>query len=199
MPYLYRHIRIDKNEPFYVGIGSDTDYRRASIVNGRNIFWKRIANKTKYEIEIMLDDLTWEEACKKEMEFIKLYGRSDLGLGTLTNLTNGGEGQLNPSVETRIKLQYIKSKEHREKLSKAKIGNKHPFYNKSRETHKNWMIENHPNKKPIFQYDLENNLIKEWVSASEAHNALGIDYRNISACCREKRKTAGGYIWKFIK
>jgi hypothetical protein len=29
MAYLYRHIRLDKNEPFYIGIGSDKQYKRA--------------------------------------------------------------------------------------------------------------------------------------------------------------------------
>ena len=30
MAYLYRHIREDKNEPFYIGIGSDSTYKRAN-------------------------------------------------------------------------------------------------------------------------------------------------------------------------
>jgi hypothetical protein len=29
MAYLYTHIRLDTNEVFYVGIGSDKDYSRA--------------------------------------------------------------------------------------------------------------------------------------------------------------------------
>lgn len=33
--YLYRHIRLDKNEPFYIGIGTKivktSEYRRANI------------------------------------------------------------------------------------------------------------------------------------------------------------------------
>lgn len=53
--------------------------------------------------------------------------------------------------------------------------------------------------KKVAQYDLNNNFIKLWNSAREIHNKLNIDYRNISACCLEKRKIAGGYIWKFYK
>lgn len=33
MAYLYRHIRLDKNEPFYIGIGSDSNYNR-DLQNG---------------------------------------------------------------------------------------------------------------------------------------------------------------------
>lgn len=105
MAYVYRHIRLDKNEPFYIGISGDNVYERASCNKRRSKYWKRIANKTEYLVEIILDDLTWEEACDKEREFITLYGRKDLGTGTLVNLTDGGEGLFNPSAETREKIK----------------------------------------------------------------------------------------------
>lgn len=92
MAYVYRHIRLDKNEPFYIGIGSDKNYNRAYNKVSRTKFWKAVINKTQYEVEIIADNLSWEEACKKEIEFIKLYGRKDLGVGTLVNLTDGGNG-----------------------------------------------------------------------------------------------------------
>jgi hypothetical protein len=101
MAYLYRHIRLDKNEVFYIGIAEKKnkkfksfkiEFERAFQKICRNIHWKRIVKKTKYEVEIMLDELTWEEACKKETEFIHLYGRKDLGLGPLVNMTDGGDG-----------------------------------------------------------------------------------------------------------
>ena len=94
MAYLYRHIRLDKNEPFYIGIGSDEEgrYERAQSEESRTEYWHNIANKAGYEVEVILYDLTWEEACEKEKEFIKLYGRKDLKEGTLVNMTNGGQG-----------------------------------------------------------------------------------------------------------
>lgn len=92
MAYVYRHIRLDKNEPFYIGIGSDYKYSRAYQKINRSIYWKRIVNKTKYKIEILFDNISWEDASKKEIEFIKLYGRVNLGNGILCNLTNGGDG-----------------------------------------------------------------------------------------------------------
>ena len=91
MAILYRHIRLDKNEPFYIGIGIDMK-RAYEKYKSRNSFWKSIINKTDYRVDILFDDLTWEEACEKEKEFIKLYGRRDLGTGTLINLTDGGDG-----------------------------------------------------------------------------------------------------------
>ena len=91
MAYLYRHIRLDKNEPFYIGIGSDAQYKRANSINPRTKHWKNIISKTAYRVDIVFDDLTWEEACEKEKEFISIYKRKCDG-GILCNITLGGEG-----------------------------------------------------------------------------------------------------------
>ena len=106
MAYVYRHIRLDKNEPFYIGIGSDDKYYRANKKSQRNIYWNRIVAKTDYEVEIVLDDLTWKQACEKEREFISLYGRKNTKTGILCNMTDGGEGTLGTitSNETKKKL-----------------------------------------------------------------------------------------------
>ena len=109
MAYLYRHIRLDKNQPFYIGIGSSEYYNRAYRHKQRSDLWKRIASKAGYRVEILLDDLTWNEVCEKEKEFIKLYGRIDLKTGCLANMTDGGDGAIN----------VIISKEHREKVAEA--------------------------------------------------------------------------------
>ncbi len=98
--YVYRHIRTDKNEPFYIGKGTvDTDargektqYWRAYDKSGRTDFWKRVISKTSYEVEILFQSEDLKLILDKESEFIKIYGRRDLGLGPLVNLTDGGEG-----------------------------------------------------------------------------------------------------------
>lgn len=108
MAYVYRHIRLDTNKPFYIGIGSDELYERADSNKSRNKHWTHVINKVQYRIEIILDDLTWEEACKKEQEFILLYGRKDLGTGILVNMTNGGEGLTNPGEELRQHMSNLK-------------------------------------------------------------------------------------------
>lgn len=58
MAYVYRHIRLDKNEPFYIGIGSDSEYKRAHTHHSRNAHWKNIVNITAYEVEILIDNVT---------------------------------------------------------------------------------------------------------------------------------------------
>lgn len=111
MSYVYRHIRLDKNQPFYIGIGKDESYKRAYDKTRRNNFWKNVVAKSDYEVEILMDELTWEQACEKEKEFISLYGRKDLNTGTLVNLTDGGEGGSGMSELTkRIISQKMKNK-----------------------------------------------------------------------------------------
>jgi hypothetical protein len=51
--------------------------------------------------------------------------------------------------------------------------------------------------KPILQYDLEGNFIREWQSMKEASISLNICSPLISKVCRNEKQTAGGYIWKF--
>ena len=126
MAYLYRHIRLDINEVFYIGIGSDEkEYKRAYNKKGRSYSWKDIAYNFPYEVEIMLDNLTWKEACIKEIEFISIYGRKNLSKGPLINLTDGGEGQLG-----RKDSQETREKKSKPKSLKAKINMKESHNNR---------------------------------------------------------------------
>lgn len=93
MGYLYRHIRKDKNEVFYVGIGSDNGFYRAKDIKRRNKHWVNITSKTEWYYEIILSEIPYELAKIKEIEFIEIYKRKEDG-GTLCNKTKGGEGSL---------------------------------------------------------------------------------------------------------
>jgi hypothetical protein len=125
---VYRHIRKDKNIPFYIGICSDRN--RPYNKKDRSIFWKNITNKTEYFVDILLDNLTKKEAIQKEIEFIKLYGRLDLQNGCLCNMTCGGEGtgSLNKELEDcrRAKISdSLKGRKHSDKSKlKMSIGQK---------------------------------------------------------------------------
>ena len=98
--YIYRHIRLDTNQPFYIGKGQKD---RAYSLRNRNPHWHNIVKLHGYEVEIILENLTEEQSLSKEVEFIKLY--KDYGY-KLANLTNGGEGQsgLRHTEETKRKL-----------------------------------------------------------------------------------------------
>ena len=112
MAYVYRHIRLDKNIPFYIGVGVDDNegkFKRSKAKEHRNDYWHRIIAKTDYRVDIIINDLSWEEACEKEKEFIKLYGRKDKSEGFLANQTDGGDGGAGVIVkpETREKIRQF--------------------------------------------------------------------------------------------
>jgi len=100
MYYLYRHIRPDKDIPFYIGVGTEKEhytkksrYYRAYRLSGRNDIWNYIVKKNngKYDIQIVFKSKNRKVIEDKEKEFIDLYGRIDLKNGCLSNLTEGGE------------------------------------------------------------------------------------------------------------
>lgn len=117
---------------FYVGKGtwtSNKKYIRASTTCKRNVHWKRIVAKYgDFTHEIIAEFDNEQDAFNKEIELIKLYGRSIDG-GILCNMTLGGEGHfgLKQSEETKLKKSIsmsgkVRSQAHCEAISKAKKG-----------------------------------------------------------------------------
>lgn len=53
------------------------------------------------------------------------------------------------------------------------------------------------NRVLINQYDLKGNFIKQWLGASNIEKELNISNSSIIRCCKNKSKTAYGYIWKY--
>lgn len=91
-----------------------------------------------------------------------------------TNLrwTTRKENINNPLTKTKMQINARKP-------SKGKYGKKH---------HRS---------KPIIQYDKEGNFIKEWECANDVERVLGISNKHIGSVCLGKRKSCGGYIWKY--
>lgn len=182
--YLYRHIRLDKNEPFYVGIGTKKKskyhietYIRAHTKYKRGIIWQRVTEKTKYEIEIVLESDDRAYVLQKEKEFIKLYGRMDIKTGTLANLTDGGEGGSNKSREQLDK----------ELITRKKTGS----YQRNKERWIKWYDENLRGKPSIrrkmaYIYNLNGSFHKSFSSMSECAEYVGMTRSLVCKMCREK-------------
>lgn len=51
--------------------------------------------------------------------------------------------------------------------------------------------------KPVSQFSIKGEFIKGYPSINEARRQTGIDNSSISACCKGKYKTAGGYVWEY--
>ena len=100
----------------------------------------------------------------------------------------------------------IYSEESKRKMSESQKGEKH--WNYGKHLSEEWKIKigeankgkykgvyNTKCSKTVFQYDLDGNFIKEWQSVAEAQRQLNINH--ISMCCLNKRKTCGGFIWRY--
>ncbi len=177
--YLYRHIRMDTNQVFYIGVGSKSrgstfiqKYIRAYCRYDRRAIWKRIVAKSEYEVEIVMESNNRQYILEKEKEFIKLYGRIDLKTGTLANLTDGGEGgsnksreQLDKELETRKRTgSYYRNIE---RLSKFRNGNTY-------------------RAKKAYLYSNEGVFFKEFKNMTECAEYVKITRSLVCNYCRNK-------------
>jgi hypothetical protein len=133
MAIVYTHSK-PNGEVFYVGIG--VTKKRAKSVHGRNRHWHNTVNKFGYNINILFDDVDYDTAKQCESYLIKYYGRKDLGLGSLVNFTDGGEGYTNMNQEEREKrskrlkeynknekdYSFTQNPEYRSNMRKSLIG-----------------------------------------------------------------------------
>lgn len=149
--------------------------------------WKRFTH------EVRFDNLTEKDAKMIEVDLIYYYKK----IGKSYNVSDGGDGFLGKIV----------SEEHKEILRKANLGKKHKEESKilmslhmqGREPWnkgKSWS-EEHIKKvsRPVLQYDLDGNFIREWDTAKEAMEQMNAP--KVREVCSGARKSSGGYIWKW--
>lgn len=110
------------------------------------------------------------------------------------------------SKETREKISASKTgightKETKEKISKALLHRDPAIYEKMANKlrgrirdHEMIMKAAKKRRKPILQYDLQGNFIKEYPGIKFID---GFEGKNISACCHGKLISTQGYIWRF--
>jgi hypothetical protein len=124
MYYLYQLKNPKTDLPFYIGVGKQN--RKASCPREQQHIKEALSwstgrkinkpNKSKFNtiLKILKEDQVKietgpffqneQDAFALETEMIKKYGRKDNSTGILTNLTNGGEGAVNMSKQTRQKI-----------------------------------------------------------------------------------------------
>ena len=115
--YVYHHINKSTGEVFYVGKGKN---KRAYSKKARSEFWHNVVNKHGYEVLIVEENITDEQACEREVYWINHFGRKDIGTGILVNHTDGGDGVTG----------YIFTEEDKQRMSEAHSGEKNGFHGK---------------------------------------------------------------------
>ena len=107
----------------------------------------------------------------------------------------------NPEVREKIKNGILNSEKMKKNIEDKRIGNykqiKHTdqVKNKISESLKKYNANN--NKIKIKQYDINNNLLNEYTSISNASRKTSIQRKLISLYLRGKTNIAGGFIWKY--
>lgn len=142
--YIYDDICLDY-EPFYVGKGTG-DRSKLSLLDRESPFKVNKINKIRKSggeiITLKLyENLENIESLDIEKKLINKIGRRDLGLGTLVNQTDGGDGRLKSthSYETRLKISKTKkdknlsiphTEETKRYLSDINKGENNPMFGK---------------------------------------------------------------------
>ena len=162
-----------------------------------------------FEHIVLYENLTKEEAYKKEIELIAKYDTTNELKGY--NVSTGGEW-FNGIRGRKGKDNPFYGKHHTaESIAKYKARPKERYYMYGKK-HKKETIEkmkekakgaNNSNATKIIQYTLDYVFIKEWECMSDVEKELGIKHSSIGNCCnrnadgRIKKCKAKGFIWEY--
>lgn len=172
--------------------------------------------------EILFTHLTCKQAKQKEIELIRHYKSLKLSY----NITNGGDGTSGAqySKEERLsrakRAQNINKGKHlslktkqkisasskgkkcaplsdstKAKIRAARLGKPHPHKGNISESSRRAVVEAH--KVKVLKFSKEGVFLHEYSSLTEAAKDNNTYNGNISAACKGKVKSAGGFIWKY--
>lgn len=180
--YIY-YLHWGDNVPFYIGKSINPLSR---MYNHRRKWGKEVL----LEIIDEVPTLEWRFWEKYYICLFKGWGF------ILENLNNGGGGI--PFHSFKSKCQISKNKTNHpcyknsvrgKKISNTKKNIPNPKLSLSRKG------KPHPKKftKPILQYDMNGNFVKEWEGTSVANK----HYKGVHNALNGRAKTAHGFIWKY--
>ena len=113
--------------------------------------------------------------------------QTDKAKQKISNANKGNQSFLgqNHSEITKYKMSLAakgkpKSEEHKLNMSKAAKGKSKLYLLKS-----------------VMQYTKQGTLINIWNSITEASKILNISKGDITNCCKNKNKSAGGFVWHY--
>lgn len=198
---------IDKSK-FYIGSSVDV-YKRwkkhsSTLIRNKHYNRKLQDYVNKYGIDNLFFSLL--ETCdpsntfKIEQKYLDLYepyfnmslnaqgcakGNIPWNKGKKTNHIPWNKGLKMPEEQRLRMLGHITTEETKIKIKLKCKGRK--YHNKKMDK----------NFKAVVQLTKDYVLIQEFNSMKEAQTVTHVKYQDIGSCCREKLKSAGGYIWRY--
>ena len=199
--YVHKNL---KNEKYYVGMTSQEPKKRWNNGWGyqnNSKMWNDIQESDWNNdwIHGILGKFTDKnEALKYESFLIAMLNsvRSGYNVSTYDSLHYKHSEEHRKKTSESMTGKHP-SEETRRKLSKAKSGENNPWYGKHHSDETKKKIKESSHSKQVLQFSKDEELIAEYSSIMDAEQKTGCNNCNICACCKGKRKSCGGYIWKY--
>lgn len=142
---------------------------------------------------VVQSDLSKEEACRLEQKLILEYDTQNKDKGY--NIEMGGvPSKLAEQTKRKMSNSHIglpRDDTYRRNISKSKLGKKNGMYGKRGALN--------PTARSVNAY-LDGKLVLTFPSMADAVRECNLSknsFKNISACCQGKRKTAYGFVWRY--
>jgi len=199
-------------EPFYIGKGKKNRdkhhlyLRTSSKTHNKHLTSKirKIIKETGKNPIVLryLDNIVEKEALDLEIKLISSIGRYDLNTGSLCNHSDGGESNSNKIITNKARthsgtfkkgmIPWNKNKKlpsiSKEQIEKTILKTK----GKKRTIDSKLNISIGRGCKPILQYDLNGNFIKEW---SYQHECRLAGFTSIEYALKNKNHFGNGFLW----
>lgn len=199
------------NEPNSVYIGKERSHKQDKRINQHK---RTYGDNINFSYIDYID--SWESKDWKPLESYWIEQFKHWGFNVL-NKNPGGGGAIIISEESKLRISKAnkgrsinkgipKSKSHKDKIG---LAHKNKIISQStrnktsnslkgrKQTNQEKINRAKTLFKPILQYDLEGNFIKEWESITQASQMLGVNISSISACVTGKYKSTRKYKFKF--
>ena len=173
------------NGMIYIGMTSQSIQHRRNCGYQHNARMKAVTKRYGWKAvktEVLCDNLSLEEASKKEQEYIEQFNATEENVGY--NISKGGKASYYGAKHTEG---------YKKRMSDLYKGK--PFTKEHREN----MAKAHAKEyKPVVMRTLNGELVACFNSLTEAASYVGGYKANISRVC-QSQKPYKGYLWEFMK
>lgn len=190
-----KHRKRDHFKPYRINKFKHLPIYEAMIEFGRENF--------KFEV---IEECSAEDLEERENYYLEKYKSYENGYNVSSHAISMKDEEISNNYAEMTRKRNFKNwadEEYREQMSKA-----NSEFQKERLKDPEYLAEKSAQlkqytdsiKRPVGQYDKQGNLIAKFEGVREAERALDLPNDSVGKVCRgvKYRKTAGGYVWKYL-